>query len=130
MKILIVDDNVDLANTLGLMVECMGHQAVLAFSGTQAITMAQAENPEVIMLDIGLPDMTGYEVCQRLRTLPTVHSALIVAQTGRDDSSDFGNARDAGFDHLLVKPAPYDAIEGLLSARKASVIADDAIPMQ
>ena len=128
MKILVVDDNVDLAKTLGLMLECMGHEAVLAFCGIQAITVAQAEGPEVILMDIGLPDITGYEACQRLRALPAMQSVLIVAQTGRDDASDRGSACDAGFDHLLVKPAPYEAIERLLSSHATSLTLEEAIP--
>ena len=114
LKILIVDDIVEVAQTVGWMLEEMGHDYRLVHDGRLALAEARDYQPDVILLDIGLPVMDGYEVCRALRQDPQFATITIVAQTGWGQSRDKADAAAAGFDHHLVKPVTYDALEQLL----------------
>lgn len=105
MRIMIVDDNVDAASMLALLVQDMGHIASVCHSGAQAISNAPAFSPHVVLLDIGLPDVNGYEVARRMRTLPEMRKSVLVALTGYGTIEDIEKATSAGFDHHLLKPA-------------------------
>jgi signal transduction histidine kinase len=122
-KILIVDDIIEVAQTVGWMLEEMGHDYRLVHEGTQALAEARDYAPDVILLDIGLPGMDGYEVCRALRADPRFTDTVIVAQTGWGQSRDKAQAAQAGFDHHLVKPVSYDALEGLLASLGARTAA-------
>jgi PAS domain S-box-containing protein len=113
--ILIVDDNVDAASGLATLLSITGHTTHTAHDGENAIETAARVRPDVILLDIGLPDMTGYEVCRELRERLTGDGRpTIIALTGWGQESDRQRSREAGFDHHLVKPVQFDALNELL----------------
>jgi signal transduction histidine kinase/CHASE1-domain containing sensor protein/ActR/RegA family two-component response regulator len=116
-RVLVVDDNVDAAVTLAEGVALEGHEVRVAHDGPSALDEARAFSPEVILLDIGLPGMDGYEVVRRLRELPQARAALIVALTGFGQQSDRQRALGAGFDEHLVKPVELDTVTAVLRRR-------------
>jgi CheY-like chemotaxis protein len=118
MRVLVVDDNVDAAKSLAKMVEFIGHEALVAHAGREAVEVASRERPDVLLLDIGLPQLSGYEVCHSLRA-SGVTDTLIVAVTGYGQDSDRQLAADAGFDMHLVKPVSLRAIQELLTKHAA-----------
>jgi len=103
-RILVVDDNEDAAETLALMLEREGHEVRRARDGRAALEMASEFAPEVVLLDIGLPDMTGYDLSQALRQQATTASATLIAVTGYGQDRDRGRSTSAGIDRHLVKP--------------------------
>jgi CheY-like chemotaxis protein len=113
----VVDDNADAALTLAEGVALDGHDVRVAHDGASAVEQALAFSPEVVLLDIGLPGMDGYEVVRRLRELPEARSALIVALTGFGQQSDRQRALAAGFDDHLVKPVELDTVTAVLRRR-------------
>ncbi|MDB5947678.1 MAG: sensory box protein [Ramlibacter sp.] len=115
LRVLVVDDNVDAADTLAALLEMGGHATRVANDGYQAIEMAQAFRPQVVFLDIGLPGMNGYEVARRLRDTPGMERGILVALTGWGTREDRDRSTEAGFDHHLTKPADMTAVETLLS---------------
>jgi len=116
-RVLVVDDNVDAAVTLAEGVALDGHEVRIAHDGPSALEQARAFSPEVVLLDIGLPAMDGYEVVRRLRELPQARGALIVALTGFGQQSDRQRALAAGFDEHLVKPVELDTVTAVLRRR-------------
>ncbi len=114
LRVLVVDDNVDAAKSMAKMVEILGHEARVVHAGREAVEVAAREPPDVLLLDIGLPQLNGYEVCQSLRA-SGVTDTLIVAVTGYGQDSDRQLAADAGFDMHLVKPVSLRAIQELLT---------------
>jgi CheY-like chemotaxis protein len=115
-RVLVVDDNVDAADSLGHLLRMAGHDVCVAYDGTAALQSAAAQSPEVVILDIGLPGMSGYEVARRLRGLGNGRPARLVAVTGYGQESDRRRALDAGFDLHLTKPinpADLEAVLGL-----------------
>jgi len=115
-RILVVDDNEDSAASLAMLLRVDGHTVETAFDGPAAIERAAAFRPEVILLDIGLPRMNGYEVCRTLRGRAEGADALIVALTGWGQEEDQRRSREAGFDAHLVKPVAHDALLALLAS--------------
>jgi CheY-like chemotaxis protein len=115
-RILVVDDSKDAAESLAMLLSLSGHQVMVAHDGVQAIAMAAAERPEVILLDIGLPGMDGYEVCRRARQ-GGLTDALIIAMTGYGQERDRQRSKDAGFDTHTVKPVELNHLLELLAAR-------------
>jgi signal transduction histidine kinase len=115
LRVLVVDDNIDAAETTAWMLEALGHHPTLAYDGTQALAMARALRPQAILMDIGLPGMNGYEVCRLLRQDSLFKDTLIIAQTGWGQQRDRQMAQEAGFDHHLVKPVHLDDVAGLLA---------------
>ena len=118
LKILLVDDNIPSAKTTGWMLELIGHQPILAHDGPSALQAALELKPDVVMLDIGLPGMNGYEVCRELRKNPEFKDTVMIAQTGWGRDSDRQQAQEAGFDHHLVKPIKLDEVTALLKDLK------------
>jgi PAS domain S-box-containing protein len=116
LRVLVVDDNTDAAESLGVLLEMEGHAALIAHTGQEAIARAEAFAPDVVFLDIGLPDLSGYEVARKLRALPALQQSLLVALTGWGTQEDRDRTRDAGFDRHLTKPAELTAVEELLRA--------------
>jgi CheY-like chemotaxis protein len=114
--ILVVDDNEDAAEMLALVLRKRGFTVVLAFDGEEALAMAAAHHPEVVLLDIGLPGIDGYEVARRLRAMTTAKRPVLVAVTGYGQPGDRQRAREAGFDHHLVKPVAMDDLLPLFEA--------------
>ena len=115
-RALVVDDNIDDAQTLADLLTLTGHEARLAYDGVAVVAVAVAWCPDVVLLDIGLPGLNGFEVAKRIRR-EAAHSAMVlVALTGYGQASDRQRAREAGFDHHLVKPADFDEVEKILAA--------------
>ena len=112
-RIMVVDDSIDSASMLCALLEISGHTVRTSNTGHEAIASATLFHPEIVFLDIGLPDMTGYEVAERLRQLPGLEGVKLVALTGYGQEKDKQDARDAGFDHHLVKPINFDALTAL-----------------
>ena len=114
-RVLIVDDNVDAAVTLRMVLELDGHSAQVTHDGPAALELASSFLPQVVLLDIGLPGMTGYDVGRRLREHPATATALLVAVTGYGQPEDAARAHEAGFDRHLVKPVAPETILALLA---------------
>ena len=121
-RILVVDDNIDAAETLEMLLEVSGHAVKIAHEGMSALQAAQAWRPDVMLLDIGLPGLSGYEVAKRIRLSETLKSVVLIALTGYGQEADRQLSRQAGFDHHLVKPANFAMLEKILD----SVAADRA----
>jgi CheY-like chemotaxis protein len=119
-RVLIVDDNRDGAATLGRMMALLGHDTRTAHDGLEALELAEAFRPEVVLLDIGLPKLNGYDVCRRLRARPWGRGALVVAVTGFGQEADRRRAQEAGFDQHLVKPVSFAGLETLLAGWPAA----------
>jgi PAS domain S-box-containing protein len=117
-RILVVDDNDDSAQSMGLLLESAGHQIRIAHDGLEAVAEAEAFQPEVILLDIGLPKLNGYDAAVRIRELP-IPQPLLVALTGWGQEEDRRRTAVAGFDVHLVKPVDYGALIKLLSDARA-----------
>lgn len=115
MRILVVDDNLDSAETLSLVLESMSHQVRVASGGLEALEIARVFRPNTVFLDIGMPDMNGYEACRRLRQESGLVSMSIVALTGWGQAEAKGQAQQAGFDDHLTKPAGLDELQNVLA---------------
>jgi PAS domain S-box-containing protein len=113
-RILVVDDNVDAATTLGELLSALGHEVMVRFDGKSALADGPAFAPEVLVLDIGLPDIDGYELARRLRSEPATAGAHYLALTGYGQAHDRTLARAAGFDHHFVKPVDIAALQAML----------------
>lgn len=113
-RLLVVDDNRDSAESLALLLEMYGHEVQMAFEGLAALEMARTFRPEVVLLDIGLPGMDGYEVARRLRAGQESHLVL-VALTGYGQDDDRRLSREAGFDHHLVKPVDLQELARVIA---------------
>jgi PAS domain S-box-containing protein len=113
-RILVVDDNVDAATTLGELLSALGHEVMVRFDGKSALADGPAFGPEVLVLDIGLPDIDGYELARRLRSEPATAGARYLALTGYGQAHDRTLARAAGFDHHFVKPVDIAALQAML----------------
>jgi len=114
LKVLVVDDNRESARTLGQLIELLGHQASVAFDGAAALALVEREVPDLVLMDIGMPGMNGYEVCQRMKQIPALADTVLVAQTGWGEKRHNVLSQEAGFDQHLVKPIDLQALEGLL----------------
>ncbi len=114
-RVLIVDDNRDAAASLGMMLSLLGHEVRTAHDGLEAIELAEAFRPEVILLDIGLPRLNGYDTCQRLREQSWGRGIFIVALTGWGQDDDRRRSQEAGFDYHLLKPVDFAVLERLLA---------------
>jgi CheY-like chemotaxis protein/anti-sigma regulatory factor (Ser/Thr protein kinase) len=115
LKVLVVDDNEAVAQTVGWMLEAIGHDYRLVYDGRSALQAAEDYRPDAILLDIGLPGMDGYEVCRALRRQEAFKKTAIIAQTGWGQERDKALASEAGFDHHIVKPVGLDRLEQLLA---------------
>ncbi|SNT25377.1 PAS domain S-box-containing protein [Noviherbaspirillum humi] len=115
MRLMVVDDNVDAAQSLAMLLEAAGHEVETHYDAGSALAAARARPPQVFMLDIGLPDMDGYELAKRLRATSQTASATLIALTGYGQSQDRDRSRHAGFDHHLVKPADTRRLLALLA---------------
>ncbi len=114
LRILVVDDNVDAATSLAALLGMFGHTVETAHDGARAVEAARTGAFDVLLLDIGLPGMDGYEAALRVRSIPGVKRPLIIAVSGYGFDHDRSRAREAGFDHHLVKPVDVAAITALL----------------
>jgi CheY-like chemotaxis protein len=124
LRVLLVDDNVDGANSLATLVRLAGHETRVAHDGPGALETAAAFGPQVVILDIGLPGLSGYEVARRLRADPRLGGMSLVAVTGYGRDEDREQSRQAGFDHHLTKPVEFSELLGLLKPPKVAVTAE------
>lgn len=118
-RVLIVDDNEDAANSLAMILNLGGHETASVYTAVDALQRAASFRPDVVLLDIGLPGMDGYEVAQKLRELPGLRDVRLVAVTGYGRSDDRIRARDAGFDDHLTKPVEFAVLERTLAGIRA-----------
>ena len=114
-RVLIVDDHEDSAEMLSMLITAWGHDTRTAHDGRSAFDLANAFRPEIMLLDLTLPDIDGLELGRRLRECPWAASSVLVAVTGWGRPSDRENSRDAGFDAHLVKPVPLDVLQTLIA---------------
>ena len=116
LRILVVDDNLDSAETLALLLKFSGHDVRTANDGETALETAYAFKPQVIVLDIGLPKMDGYQVAQRLRQDPQLQKSFLIALTGYGQNEDRQRSKEAGFDYHLVKPVDPQELQSLVNS--------------
>jgi CheY-like chemotaxis protein len=115
-RYLIVDDNVDSAEMMGMLLEFRGHTARLVHDGRDVLAAAREFRPDVVLLDVGLPGLDGYEVVRQLRASPDLAALFVIATTGYGRDEDRARCLAAGFNHHLAKPVDIDAIEALVTA--------------
>ena len=115
LRILVVDDYSDAAESMAMLLQAEGHEVQTADCGIKAIEQAQVFHPQVILLDIGLPDLDGYEVAKRLRALPETSDVILIALTGYGQTEDRERSQAAGFNHHLLKPVDYKELTRLLT---------------
>jgi CheY-like chemotaxis protein len=113
-KILVADDDQDSAESLAMLLQMMGHEVRSALNGLEAVAVAAAFEPDLIVLDIGMPGLDGYEVCRRIRQQPWAHTVVIAALTGWTRDEDRHRSQEAGFNHYLVKPVDPQALADLV----------------
>ena len=113
--ILIVDDNVPSAETLALLIGFSGYTTQVAHDGVEALRVAEAHKPDVVLLDLNLPGMDGFEIARQLRQKETSRDAMLVAVTGYGQEDDRRRTSEAGFKHHLVKPIDLGLLEQILS---------------
>jgi CheY-like chemotaxis protein len=114
-RILVVDDNEDSAETMARLLELSGNQVRCAGDGLAALEAIDRFDPEIVLLDIGLPKMNGYEVCRAIRRNRSIHQPIVVALTGWGQENDREESKAAGFDHHLVKPVAFEALLELMT---------------
>lgn len=116
LRILVVDDVKDSADSLAMLLRLQSYEVQLAYGGEEALETAQRSKPELVLLDIGMPGMNGYETCRRLRDQPGGQDRFVVALTGWGQEDDRRRSEEAGFDFHLVKPVnPTDLMKLLAS---------------
>ena len=113
--VLVVDDNVDSAQSLSILLKLKGHEVHMAHSGQEALELAARHHPEVVLLDIGLPGMNGYEVARVLRSRPETEKAQLIALTGFGQEDDRRRAMEAGFDSHLTKPVDLEVLYSMIA---------------
>ena len=117
LRVLVVDDNRDAADSMAAMIGVLGNEVRATYSGFEVPALAENFRPELVLLDIGMPGMNGYEVCRELRKAQGT-AMRIVALTGYGQESDRTQAEAAGFDEHLVKPITLDSLQQVLSATR------------
>jgi two-component system, chemotaxis family, CheB/CheR fusion protein len=122
LRVLVADDNRDAADVLSLLLSSWGLEPVVVYDGPSACAAAALAPPDVVLLDIRMPGADGWEVARRLRALPGLSGALVLALTGLSSPEDAARSRAAGIDHHLVKPVEPDALRLLIEeyARKVA----------
>ncbi len=113
-RILVVDDNRDAAESLGMLLRLLGAEVQIAYNGPEALAALDGFRPDVVLLDIGMPGMDGYEVARQIRERPELHGVMLIALTGWGQEEARRRSRMAGFDYHLIKPADVSALETLL----------------
>lgn len=117
-RVLIADDNRDSAESLGMLLSLEGHEVHVAYTGGEALALAVAKPPELAFLDIGMPDMDGFELARRLRSVPVGDRPTLVAVTGWGRPDDIRKALEAGFDHHVTKSLDPDVLPALFREAK------------
>jgi two-component system CheB/CheR fusion protein len=115
-RILVVDDNKDSADSLAMLLRLVGNEVRTVYDGRQVLTAASAYRPDLVLLDIGLPGMDGYEVARQLRSEPGLEKTTLAALTGYGGEEERQRAQLAGFARHMVKPVSLDALQELLNS--------------
>jgi CheY-like chemotaxis protein len=118
-RVLVVDDNLDAAVSLALMLKLMGHEVRTAHDGLEGVAAAHDFRPDVVILDIGMPRLNGYDACRRIREQPWGRQMVIFALTGWGQQEDKARSQAAGFDGHLVKPVQPGDLKTLLTELKS-----------
>ncbi len=127
-KILVIDDNPELLDTISLVLEGRGgHQAVLSADAAEGLAQALADPPDLAIIDVMMPDISGYEICRRMRADPRTASVPIIILTARGQAVDRHAALEAGADDYLVKPTPMDELLERVSGLLAKQVAEKAV---
>ena len=116
-RVLIIDDNRDSADSLRMLLQIWGFDSMCANDGAEGLSLARTFSPGIVLLDIGLPGTSGYEVAQQLRRLPQTQGSVLVAITGYGQDEDRRRTSAAGFDHHLVKPVSPEQLAHVLAKR-------------
>jgi CheY-like chemotaxis protein len=119
LRVLVVDDNVDAADSLAMLLRLPGHEARVAYDGPAAVALAQSFRPALVLLDLGMPGMSGAEVARRLRQLPGAGRLLVVCVSGFGDEQARRLSAEAGCDRHLLKPVDLDELQRLLAEASA-----------
>ena len=114
-RVLVVDDNVDAAITLGMILRVLGHEVAIGHDGLEGLDLATKFNPHLVILDIGMPKLNGYDTCRGIRNLPHGPNMLIVALTGWGQPEDRQKSQEAGFNYHIVKPLEPTRLQELLA---------------
>ncbi|MBK9419633.1 MAG: response regulator [Flavobacteriales bacterium] len=122
LRALVVDDREDVAMSLALLLKHMGYTVQVAFQAKEALMKGTELQPDVVFLDIGLPDLSGYEVCKEIRATDWGLNSFIVAVTGRNGSEDLLRAANCGFDRHVVKPMDGATLKEILQTVKTRVL--------
>ena len=125
LRVLVVDDNADAADTLVMALELLGCEAKAVYNATDGLAQLAAFQPQAALLDIGLPDMNGYEMARRVRATEAGAAITLVAATGWGQATDKQRALDAGFDHHLTKPIDFDQLQTILTLVKSGSVPGD-----
>jgi len=120
LKVLVVEDNVDAANSLGELLELWQCQVSIVFNGNDAVPAAHHFSPDVVLLDIGLPGMNGYEVAKMMRADPSLTDTILVAMTAYNQDENRLLAEGADFDRYFVKPPDLNSLHDFLRARQCA----------
>jgi CheY-like chemotaxis protein len=115
LRILIVDDNRDGADSLAMMLQIMGNETATAYDGQEGVTVAERLRPDVVLLDIGLPKLNGFEAARHIREQTWGEKTVLIAVTGWGQEEDRRRSREAGFDHHMVKPVDPNALMKLFA---------------
>jgi CheY-like chemotaxis protein len=119
-RVLVIDDKAYSREALRALLEAWGHEVDVAENGAQGVEMTLSRRPEVVLLDIGMPDMNGYAVAARIRAAPGGHEPFLVALTGWGNVEDHRRAREVGFDTYVLKPADPEHLQALLAGAPAA----------
>lgn len=114
-RVLVVDDNVDAAESIAMLLRSFGHHVLCEYDGRAALSIMRDYRPDVVVLDIGLPEVDGYEVTKQIRAMKDMRGTRIIAVTGYAQEQDRRRAKEAGFDHHLTKPVDFDVLQGLIA---------------
>jgi CheY-like chemotaxis protein len=118
-RVLVVDDNADAAESLALLLKLTGIEVHTASDGRAGLRAAEALQPDVVVLDLGMPGMNGYDACRAIRAQPWAGATTLVALSGWGQAEHRARAREAGFDHYLVKPVDFEALGRVLAGSRA-----------
>ena len=114
LRIVVIDDNVDLVESMLCVLEHLGHDAVGATSGAAGLRLVEERCPDVALIDVGMPGMSGYDVAAQIRRHGWGHGMVLIALTGWGRTEDRESCRDAGFDHVALKPVDLDYLQVML----------------
>jgi CheY-like chemotaxis protein len=121
-RILIVDDNQDSADAVALILQLDGHEVKTVYSGVDALDLVEEFKPHAVLLDIGMPQLNGYQVARRLRSQAWGKNVLLIAQTGWGQQEDIRQCHEAGFNHHVTKPIDFQKLREFFGQRKSALL--------